>query len=541
MDETTLPSTTDYRERLRPTRRLKKNTRCELCNAMPQDTRDRKDLRLRVQQFVERNNLVAPMDWDELRERTRQLMTEEKLEERFHDFLLILVSNEAWRPVLRKIPFEKRVLLMPQCLRNPKTCPAEIDAFGLLCEECGRCPIGPLQNTAETLGYSVVVAEGTTLVTELIEQGTVQAVVGVSCLSVLERAYPHMTSHAVPGVAVPLLREGCITTEVDREWLLEMLHEIDPMPDYSRIDLATLRDEVQQWFAPASLHRLVGKPECETERYALDWLAEGGKRWRPLLTVAAYLAITGKRVVESDALRKLAVAVECFHKASLAHDDIEDDESERYGVPTLHHRFDLSIALNIGDYLQGEGYRLLAEAGFNPDRTAAMIASAARGHCELSLGQGEELRLRFENAKPDFAGAIDIMRQKTAPAFSVALLIGAQAAGADSATCAALQLYSRHLGTAYQVRDDLQDVAEDLEAAQKPDGAVSVITVLAEEAVREKGLAAEEALEEARFRGEQLLEQHRFEAVRAIRPLKNCDLKSILHRLITRILPYDYD
>jgi geranylgeranyl pyrophosphate synthase len=537
MDNTAAPPI-DYRTRLRPEQRLKKSERCERCAAMPHDPGDRKALRLRVRSFVERHGLVAPLDWDELRERTRQFMTEENQEERVHDFLLTVVSNEAWRPILRKIPYDKRVLLMPQCLRDPKTCPAEIDDFGLLCEECGRCPIGPLQNLAESLGYSVVVAEGTTLVTELIEQGTVQAVVGVSCLPVLERAYPHMTSHAVPGVAVPLLREGCVKTEVDEEWLREMLLEIDPMPDYQRLDLATLRAEVKQWFTTASLHRLLGEPHAATERYAQAWLAEGGKRWRPLLTVAAYLAITGKRVVETDALRKLAIAVECFHKASLAHDDIEDDEAERYGKPTLHRQYDLSIALNIGDYLQGEGYRLLAEAGFEPARTAAMIVAAARGHCELSLGQGEELRLRFENAKPDVAGAVEIMRRKTAPAFSVALLIGAHAAGADAATCAALQLFSAHLGTAYQIRDDLHDVVEGETISPKPDAAVSVITLLAEQAACEKGLAPAAALEEARFRGEQLLEQHRFEAVCAIRVLTNCDLKSILHRLITKILPY---
>ena len=53
--------------------------------------------------------------------------------------------------------------------------------------------------------------------------------------------------------------------------------------------------------------------------------------------------------------------MECFHKASLIHDDIEDDDAQRYGEPTLHVEHGVPVALNVGDLLIGEGYRLLAE------------------------------------------------------------------------------------------------------------------------------------------------------------------------------------
>ena len=60
-------------------------------------------------------------------------------------------------------------------------------------------------------------------------------------------------------------------------------------------------------------------------------------------------------------LKKLAVAVECFHKASLIHDDIEDGDDLRYGTKTLHVEYGVPVALNVGDFLLGEGYRLITE------------------------------------------------------------------------------------------------------------------------------------------------------------------------------------
>ena len=74
-------------------------------------------------------------------------------------------------------------------------------------------------------------------------------------------------------------------------------------------------------------------------------------------------------------LRKVAVAVECFHKASLIHDDIEDNDALRYGEKTLHEEHGVAVALNVGDLLIGEGYRLLAEM-----QCASHIRSAWGNH-----------------------------------------------------------------------------------------------------------------------------------------------------------------
>ena len=86
-----------------------------------------------------------------------------------------------------------------------------------------------------------------------------------------------------------------------------------------------------------------------TEFLAYDFLTRGGKHSRPFITLAAYDAMTGGDCTGNDAanalerippaVRRAALSIETFHKASLVHDDIEDDDAFRYGQPTLHRLF----------------------------------------------------------------------------------------------------------------------------------------------------------------------------------------------------------
>ncbi len=70
----------------------------------------------------------------------------------------------------------------------------------------------------------VLIAEGTTIVTELLKSNQVEAVVGVSCLSSLERSFPYMAASSIPGMAIPLYNNGCESTKVDVDWLVETLN-----------------------------------------------------------------------------------------------------------------------------------------------------------------------------------------------------------------------------------------------------------------------------------------------------------------------------
>ncbi len=90
------------------------------------------------------------------------------------------------------------------------------------------------------------------------------------------------------------------------------------------------------------------------------------------------------------------MSIEAFHKASLVHDDIEDDDQFRYGDPTLHRKFGTATAINVGDYLIGLGYRLISRqaAQIGPDVAADILDRLAEAHLKLSEGQGAELLWR---------------------------------------------------------------------------------------------------------------------------------------------------
>jgi len=224
------------------------------------------------------------------------------------------------------------------------------------------------------------------------------------------------------------------------------------------MNLDELRSRVNTWFERDSLAELLTPVESQTEELALAWMAKVGKRWRPFLAACAYRALAADQSEAfAPAVRNAAVAVECFHKASLIHDDIEDGDDERYGDKTLHAEYGVPIALNVGDLLLGEGYRLLAEAETSDACRARMLAAAARGHRNLCLGQGNELSWIRWPRPLAVREVIDIFAKKTSPAFEVALKLGAILCGQGDDLNEVLEQYSGSLGIAYQIRDDIED------------------------------------------------------------------------------------
>src|SRR5205814_8089118 len=188
---------------------------------------------------------------------SQNLIAQNGLESKFTDYVAVLLNSEVWREQLATVPFERRLLLMPKCLRVESKCPAPFDEFGLLCKQCGLCSIQDMQAEAERLGYAVLVAEGSAIVMALIQTGKIDAIVGVSCLSVLERAFPYMEAAAIPGIAIPLLQDDCKDTTVDLDWLWAVIHlTIDDQT--RRLDLHQLRRDVEAWFEPAALDQVLG-------------------------------------------------------------------------------------------------------------------------------------------------------------------------------------------------------------------------------------------------------------------------------------------
>ncbi len=525
-------------------------------------TRGERELILRLVQACvaeKGDELTPPLVLDELRVRAQALIERHAIDPKYVDYVGILLNNEVWREQLSAVPYNRRLLLMPKCLRVEDRCPAPFDEFGLLCKQCGLCSIQDLQEEAERLGYAVLVAEGSAIVMALIQTGKIEAIVGVSCLSVLERAFPYMESAAIPGVAIPLLQDDCKDTAVDIEWVWDFIHTTGD-DRTRRLDLDALRREVEGWFEPSALDALFGDaPAGETETLARAELARAGKRWRPFLTVCVHQALQDDpHAAVPDALRQVAVAVECFHKASLIHDDIEDGDALRYGEPTLHATHGVPAAINVGDFLIGEGYRLLAESGFAPEVRASMTAIAARGHRTLSIGQGEELAWARSPHPLGSRQVLQIFRQKTAPAFGVALELGAAAARAEPDVFDTLRAYSDALGIAYQIRDDLDDFAPSADApddvtALRPSLPLAVgyeqaksepeFRPILERAWRREHAdgGSPEALRallerfDAVERSQRMMEGYKEEAIRSLPGLTNPSLKGLLRRVIGKI------
>ena len=186
-----------------------------------------------------------------------------------------------------------------------------------------------------------------------------------------------------------------------------------------------LRAEVDSWFTAEGLEEVLGPTETETETIARTWVVKSGKRWRPFLTACTFQALESEPSAPlPESLRRVAVAVECSHKASLVHDDIEDEDAVRDGQATLHEQYGVPIALNVGDFLLGEGYRLIASSGLPADRRAEMLRVAAAGHRTLAIGQGSELWWAYRPTPLGTEEVLGIFRRKTAPAFEVALRFG---------------------------------------------------------------------------------------------------------------------
>jgi geranylgeranyl pyrophosphate synthase len=321
------------------------------------------------------------------------------------------------------------------------------------------------------------------------------------------------------------------------------------------MDLDGLRAEVETWFEPVALAALMGTPAGPADEVARGWLSRAGKRWRPFLTVCAYKAWQDDPDAPlPDTLKRIALAVECFHKASLIHDDIEDGDALRYGENALHVEHGLAMALNAGDLLIGEGYRLLAECDTPAAIRGALVRIAAEGHRQLCLGQGAELEWARHPRVLNVTDVLEIFRQKTSPAFEVALRIGAAYAGAPDAVHETLARYSDALGIAYQIRDDVEDLTvtdapDDVQALRPSlpmaiacERATGQAKALLQRAWR-KEIAATDASEirdlitamEADGRCRTLVEMYKEQAIQTLPDLQNASLKGLLRRVVGKI------
>ena len=476
-----------------------------LPHSVPTIPQERQRILAQVRQVVLEKGTAFTVNRASLESLAGSILQELNISGNYLAWTMVLLGSEFWKPRIHAVPPSRRTLLLPHCLRNSQSCDATYDAEGLHCRLCGQCPLADLKQYAQSLGYSVLIAEGTPIVMKSILSGKTDAILGVGCLKSLEQAFDQLQLVGIPAAAVPLLDANCKDSTVDHDWVRELID----IPYHSRPTLdENVSEEISQT-SPTWLHLLRQAaslaeeilPQCRpqgktlpqnpltsTERVACEFLGVGGKFYRPFITLAAFDALTGSQGTQPDGakhvaafpniVKRTALAIEVFHKASLIHDDIEDDDSFRYGRPTLHHRYDVPIAVNLGDYLIGLGYRLITSD--SPELTerdchidllrADILAKMSEAHTKLCEGQGAELFWRHEaNAEMTPEEVLKIYGLKTAPAFEAALYAGVRLGTffrsdkpesdesflkkiADPIT-----RYARYWGTAFQVKNDWED------------------------------------------------------------------------------------
>ncbi len=420
----------------------------------------------------------------------RQLLAERQLEEKYLGFTMVLLGNAFWKRQLLSVPYERRLLLLPQNLEHHQECSEEYPRFrrngeahgNTHREHCRACSLEDYKIRAEKLGYKVLAVEGTPTVLKPIVEGSVDGIVGIASLSVLEKAIDKILLTGVPSCAIPLHSDDSRNITHDEAWVWDVLEVYEPLSALSAPGYVPLMREARLLFEPAEFDRLLppsrtagpeqaSSPLALTERIARDWLANGGKRFRPFITLAAYETCLGSVAATEpagecsrqnlpDAVKKAAIAIEAFHKASLVHDDIQDGDLYRYGVETLHLQHGVGQAINIGDYLIGLGYRLLSECHREGDAGAVgdIVSRMAFAHLKLCEGQGAEMAwTNAPSLELTVLDAMQIYALKTSPAFEAALYSGLRLAGDVTPYADMIPVFCRHLGVGFQILNDLKD------------------------------------------------------------------------------------
>lgn len=186
-------------------------------------------------------------------------------------------------------------------------------------------------------------------------------------------------------------------------------------------------------------------------------ISAGGKRLRPILTILA-----GKALGYADGpLFSLAAMVEFIHTSTLLHDDVVDESDLRRGRKTANNMFGNAAAVLVGDFLYTRAFQLMVATG--KLRILEVMAEATN-----IIAEGEVLQLmNIGNIEVTEAEYLHVIEYKTAKLFQAAAQVGAIMAQATEQQELALKNYGTHVGTAFQIIDDVLDYAGDVASIGK--------------------------------------------------------------------------
>lgn len=180
-------------------------------------------------------------------------------------------------------------------------------------------------------------------------------------------------------------------------------------------------------------------------------IAAGGKRIRPLLTLAATSLFDGPM----DKSYHLAAAVEFIHTATLLHDDVVDESAERRGQQAANLIFGNQASVLVGDFLFSKSFQMMVESGSLDILRILSNASA-------TIAQGEVLQLSTTNdITTDMSSYLKVIESKTAVLFAASCEVGAVLSNQEDTIITAMRHYGMAIGNAFQMIDDALDYSAD--------------------------------------------------------------------------------
>jgi octaprenyl-diphosphate synthase len=176
-------------------------------------------------------------------------------------------------------------------------------------------------------------------------------------------------------------------------------------------------------------------------------IAGGGKRLRPALLLIS----AGALGYRGTAHHELAAVIEFIHTATLLHDDVVDESQLRRGQRTANAAFGNAASVLVGDFLYSRAFQMMV--GVDDMRVMRVLADATN-----QIAEGEVLQLmNCHDPDVDEARYLDVVRRKTAKLFEAAARLGGILGGAGADQEEGLAAYGMHLGTAFQLVDDVLD------------------------------------------------------------------------------------
>ncbi|MGG4491968.1 heptaprenyl diphosphate synthase component II [Metabacillus idriensis] len=208
------------------------------------------------------------------------------------------------------------------------------------------------------------------------------------------------------------------------------------------------------------LEKTVSSTEPLLSEAGLHLLQAGGKRIRPVFVLLS--AMFGE--YDIDRVKKVAIALEIIHMASLVHDDVIDDAELRRGKPTIKAKWDNRIAMYTGDYLFARSLEVMTSL-----ENIAAHQILSKTIVEVSLGEIEQIKDKYDFDQ-NLRVYLKRIKRKTALLIAASCQLGAIAGGVPESIHKKLFLFGYYVGMSFQITDDILDFTSTEEELGKPVG-----------------------------------------------------------------------